>query len=230
MLHRPRETAPHVPKQVALHQPLRDRRAVQRHQRPLPPCTLRVDRPRDQLLARPRLPRNAHVGVPRRHLLDLRQHLAQRPRPPHQPVRPRPPTRHPRPQPQPAHHPPQRRHQPPLPPPPPHPPHPPHGRRRPPRPPPPPHHHRAVGPQPQPPHPLPHLPRRQRRLQVHHRQCRPPMRLYRQLHLVQRPNEVRLPAPERGDAPDQQGKFQGFVEHQEVHAASPGAYSGFPLL
>src|SRR4029077_9589897 len=74
VLHRPREAPPHVPEQMALHQPLRNRRAVQRHQRPVPPRALRVDRPRDQLLARPRLPRDAHIGIPRRHLLDLRQH------------------------------------------------------------------------------------------------------------------------------------------------------------
>src|SRR4029077_7647876 len=91
VLHRPREAPPHVPKEMALHQPLRNRRAVQRHQRPVPPRTLRVDRPRDQLLARPRLPRDAHIGIPRRHLLDLRQHLPQLRRLPPHPIPPPPP-------------------------------------------------------------------------------------------------------------------------------------------
>jgi hypothetical protein len=39
------------------------------------------------------------------------------------------------------------------------------------------------------------------------------MRLHRQLHLVQRPDEMRLPAAQGSNTPDQQGKFQGFVEH-----------------
>src|SRR5262249_17506979 len=131
-----------------------------------------------------------------------------RPRPPHPPPHPRPPRLRA------------------LPPPPPPPPRQPQ-RRRIAAPLGPQHHHRAV--QPQPPQPLPHLPRRQRRPQVHHHQPRPAVRPHRKLELVERANEVRLPAAKGGQAADESRQLQRFVEHQEIHGASssPRSRPGF---
>src|SRR4030095_17234288 len=61
-----RERAPLVPEQLALDQTRGQRRTVHHHQRALAPRTDRVQPPRNQLLARPRLARDQHrrVGPP----------------------------------------------------------------------------------------------------------------------------------------------------------------------
>src|SRR5262249_43178238 len=71
------EGALDVPEQVALHQSIGNRRAVQRDERSIAPGARIVDGPRDQLLARAALAADADVGVTGGDFLDTREQLEQ---------------------------------------------------------------------------------------------------------------------------------------------------------
>jgi len=205
---------------MALHQPLRIARAVQRHQRPVPRALCAWIARAISSLPVPDSP-EMHTLHPRRHLLgsspappQLRRLCPTSPCPPAPPARRRcsaPP------QPQPTHHPLQRRRQlasPPArsshctpasagaPPPAPPPPAPPPGSPAP--------APAAAAPAPTP----------SRRLQVHHRQRRPPVRTAPPCSSSCSDPTKCGSSHDRGDAPDHHGKIQRFVKHQEIHAES----------
>ena len=77
-----------VPEQLRFHQLGGNRRAVQRNKRSGVPRAFFVERARDQFLARARFAANAHARLARRHLFDLRHHLAHRRAGPDDVVRP----------------------------------------------------------------------------------------------------------------------------------------------
>ena len=63
-----------MPEQLAFDEPRRDRPAVHRDERPVPPAAQAVDAARNQLLAGARFTHDQHGGVGRRDLLDLVEH------------------------------------------------------------------------------------------------------------------------------------------------------------
>ena len=63
-------------KELALQQPFRDGGAVHRHKRAVPPGTVLVDGPRQELLASAALPFNEDGEIARGHLLRHSQHPA----------------------------------------------------------------------------------------------------------------------------------------------------------
>ena len=67
-----------VPEHLALHEIARDRRAVHAHEWAVAPRALRMNRRRDQLLPGPRLTRDEHAGVGRRHARDQLPHARHR--------------------------------------------------------------------------------------------------------------------------------------------------------
>jgi hypothetical protein len=68
--------------------------------------------------------------------------------------------------------------------------------------------------------PLPQLPGRQRRLQIHQHQRRPAVRPHRQIHLVQGADKARLQAAQGADPPHQHRQFQRFIQYENVHGVS----------
>ena len=80
---RARERAFFVAEKLRLHQLGGNRGAIQRNERPAVPRAFFVQRARDQLLARSRFAPNADARLARRHVLDLRHHLAHRRACPH---------------------------------------------------------------------------------------------------------------------------------------------------
>src|SRR5712692_468681 len=87
VLHGPREAAPNAAEEMAFDQRLGNGRTVQRYERPVRARALHVNGPSDKLLARARLARDAHVGVPGSRLLDARKHLVELFRLPDDPLR-----------------------------------------------------------------------------------------------------------------------------------------------
>ena len=83
------ERALRVAEELALDQGIGDRREVVRDERPRGARSLAVERPRDELLPRPRLPVDEHGGRARRQGRDPRPQLEDRAAPPDEPERPR---------------------------------------------------------------------------------------------------------------------------------------------
>ena len=77
VLHRSREGAATMAEELALHEAFGDGRAVQGDERLVAARTALVNGAGDELLARPALTHDAHVGVAPRDLVDLRENLSE---------------------------------------------------------------------------------------------------------------------------------------------------------
>jgi hypothetical protein len=75
----PGKSSPLVPEQITLHEPGRNRRAIQPHERVIPARTVVVDQAGDEFLAGPGFAHQQDGGVGVSHHLRLGQSLAQGP-------------------------------------------------------------------------------------------------------------------------------------------------------